>query len=231
MQDDVNIEIAGALSGGEGKDGRARPPRTGWEEVVEILEAFLLAFVAIATAWSGFQAARWDGRETELYAQASTIRVGADQILTLGGQQRLLDVTTFNTWIEARFEGRTELMALYERRFSPEYKVAFDAWLATDPFSNPEAPPGPSFMPEYVNPQLERGAQMNELANRRFVEGTAARGHADDYIRTTVMLATVLFLIALSQRFRVRRVRYGVLGVAGGLMIFGLVTILTFPRL
>jgi hypothetical protein len=72
---------------------------------------------------------------------------------------------------------------------------------------------------------------MNELANRRFVEGTAARGHADDYIRTTVMLATVLFLIALSQRFRVRRVRYGVLGVAGGLMIFGLATILTFPRL
>ena len=231
MQDDLNIEIAGSLSEGGGKDAQPRPPKTGWEEVVEILEAFLLAFVAIATAWSGFQAARWDGRETELSAQASTIRVGADQILTLGGQQRLLDVTTFNTWIEARFEGRTELMALYERRFSPEYKVAFDAWLATDPFSNPEAPPGPSFMPEYVNPQLERGAEMNELANRRFVEGTAARGHADDYIRTTVMLATVLFLIALSQRFRVRRVRYGVLAVAGGLMIFGLVTILTYPRL
>jgi hypothetical protein len=231
MQDDLNIEIAGTLSEGKGKDAKGRPPKTGWEEVVEILEAFLLAFVAIATAWSGFQAARWDGRETELYAQASTIRVGADQILTLGGQQRLLDVTTFNTWIEARFEGRTELMGLYERRFSPEYKVAFDAWLATDPFSNPEAPPGPSFMPEYVNPQLERGAQMNELANRRFVEGTAARSHADDYIRTTVMLATVLFLIALSQRFRVRRVRYGVLAVAGGLMIFGLVTILTYPRL
>jgi len=193
--------------------------------------AFLLAFVAIATAWSGYQAARWDGHEAELYAQASTIRVRADQVLTLGGQQRLLDVTTFNTWIEARFEGRTELTALYERRFSPEFKVAFDAWLATKPFSNPGAPPGPSFMPEYVNPQLEQGAELNELANRRFEEGTIARSRADDYIRTTVMLATVLFLIALSQRFRVRRVRYGVLGVAGGLMIFGLVTILTFPRL
>ena len=33
---------------------QARPPKTGWEEVVEILEAFLLAFVAIATAWSGY---------------------------------------------------------------------------------------------------------------------------------------------------------------------------------
>ena len=231
MKDDLNIEIAGTLAEGEGKDAQALPPKAGWEEVVEILEAFLLAFVAIATAWSGYQAARWDGHEAELYAQASTIRLRADQLLTLGGQQRLLDVTTFNTWIEARFEGRRDLTELYERRFSPEYKVAFDAWLATDPFSNPEAPPGPGFMPEYVNPQLEQGAELNELANRRFEAGTISRSRANDYIRTTVMFATVLFLIALSQRFRVRRVRYGVLGVAGALMIFGLVTILTFPRL
>jgi len=230
MQDDLNIEIAGSLAQGEAKDETSPPSKTGWEEIVEILEAFLLAFVAIATAWSGYQAARWDGHEAELFAQASTLRVNADQVLTLGGQQRLLDVTTFNTWIEARFEGRKELTELYERRFSPEYKVAFDAWLATDPFSNPDAPPGPGFMPEYVNPQLVRGAELNELSTRRFEEGTLARSRADDYIRTTVMFATVLFLIALSQRFRVRRVRYGVLGVAGGLMIFGLVTILTFPR-
>ena len=85
-------------------------------------------------------------------------------------------------------------------------------------------------MPEYVNPQRERGAELNELSTRTFEEGTLARSRADDYIRTTVMLATVLFLIALSQRFRVRKVRYGVLGVAGGLMILGLVLILTFPR-
>ena len=231
MQDDLNIEIAGTLAEGEGKDAEDRPPKTGWEEVVEILEAIFLAIVAIATAWSGYQAARWDGRQAELYAQASAIRVRADEVLTLGGQQRLLDVTTFNTWIEARFEGRTELTVLYERRFSPEYRAAFDAWLATEPFSNPEAPPGPSFMPEYVNPQLELGSELNELATRKFEEGTVARSRADDYIRTTVMLATVLFLIALSQRFKVRGVRYGVLGVAAGLMIFGLATILTFPRL
>jgi predicted dehydrogenase len=115
---------------------------------VEILEALLLAIVAVATAWSGYQAARWDGRQAELYGEASTIRIDTDQQLTLGGQQRLLDVSTFNTWIEARNEGRTELAALYERRFSPEFKAAVDAWLATRPFANPDAPPGPSFMPE-----------------------------------------------------------------------------------
>ncbi len=58
-----------------------------------------------------------------------------EELLTLGGQQRLLEVSTFNTWIEARSEGRSELAALHERRFSPEFKLAFDAWLAADPFS------------------------------------------------------------------------------------------------
>jgi hypothetical protein len=124
-----------------------------------------------------------------------------------------------------------KLAALYERRFSPEYKVAFDAWLATDPFSNPDALPGPSFMPEYVNADIQRGSELNELATRFFDEGTEARGRADDYIRTTVVLATVLFLLALSQRFRVFRIRVGVLVLAGGLMLYGLVTLITFPRL
>ena len=63
-----------------------------------------------------------------------------------------------------------------------------------------------------------------------FAAGTAARIRADDYIRATVVLATVLFLLALSQRFRVSIVRVGVLVVAGGLMVYGLALIATFPR-
>ncbi len=228
MPEDLNVEIAGAIA--EAGDAPAQSTKSRREWYVEILEAILLAVVAIATAWSGYQAARWDGRQAELYGEDAAIRIRADQLLTLGGQQRLLDVTTFNTWIEARNEGRTELAALYERRFSAEFKVAFDAWLATDPFSNPDAPPGPSFMPEYVNAKIQRGSELNDLATRVFDEGTAARRRADDYIRTTVVLATVLFLLALSQRFRILRVRVGVLVLAGGLMLYGLLTIITFPR-
>ncbi|MET1011802.1 MAG: hypothetical protein ABWY83_05430 [Actinomycetota bacterium] len=228
MPEDLNIEIAGAIA--EAGDAPAQPAKSRREGFVEILEAILLAVVAIGTAWSGYQAARWDGRQAELYGEDAAIRIRADQLLTLGGQQRLLDVTTFNTWIEARSEGRTKLAALYERRFSAEFKVAFDAWLATDPFSNPDAAPGPSFMPEYVNAQIQRGSELNELAKHVFDEGTAARGRADDYIRTTVVLATVLFLLALSQRFKILRVRVGVLVLAGGLMLYGLLAIITFPR-
>ena len=229
MPEDLNVEIAGTLA--EAEEAHARRRRSRHEGLVEILEALLLAVVAVATAWSGYQAARWDGRQAELYGEDAAIRIRADQLLTLGGQQRLLDVTTFNTWIEARHEGRKGLATLYERRFSPEYKVAFDAWIATDPFSDPNALPGPSFMPEYVNHRIERGMELNEFASHVFDEGTAARARADDYIRVTVVLATVLFLLALSQRFGVSYVRIGVVVLAGGLMAYGLITILTFPRL
>jgi hypothetical protein len=229
MAEDFNAEITGAIA--EAGHEHAPPTKTRREAIVEILEAIVLAVVAIATAWSGYEAARWDGRQAELYGEDAAIRIRADQLLTLGGQQRLLDVTTFNTWIEARFEGRRELAALYERRFSPEYGAAFDAWIATDPFSNPDTPPGPSFMPEYVNPEIERGSELNERAAHVFEEGTAARSRADDYIRTTVVLASVLFLLALSQRFRMSQVRLGVLVLSGGLMLYGLITIVTLPRL
>jgi hypothetical protein len=227
MPEDLNTEIAHELSAPERTRAAAR---SAFEERIEIVEALLLAIVAISTAWGGYQAARWDGRQAELYAESSAVQVDADQALTLGGQRRLFDVVTFNTWIEARNEGRQDLAVLYERRFSQEFREAFDAWLALDPFSNPDAPPGPTFMPEYVNPLLEQGAELNDVSARLFDQGTTARHNADAYIRTTVVLATVLFLLALSQRFRIRRVRLGVLVVAIGLMAYGLISIAAFPR-
>jgi hypothetical protein len=223
-----NIEIAQTLSDHIEKT-RAEASKASWTRL-EIVEAVLLAVVAVATAWTGYQAAKWDGRQAELYGEASTMRIEADELVTLGGQQRLLDVSTFNTWIQAKNEGHEELAELYVRRFSPEFKTAFDAWLKTNPFSNPSAPPGPSFMPEYKNPQIAKGVAANHEASRIFDQGTDARHRSDEYIRLTVVFATVLFLLALSQRFR-PAVRFGLLVPAGGLMIYALVTILTFPRL
>jgi hypothetical protein len=223
-----NVEIAHKLA--EHRD--AESAKKSWQDlVVEILEAVLLGVVAVATAWSAYHAAKWDGHEAELYAQASTLRIEANELVTLGGQQRLLDVSTFNTWIQAKNEGRDELAELYVRRFSDEFKIAFDAWLKTDPFSNPTAPPGPSFMPEYRNPQILQGAATNHEASRIFDEGTVARKQSEEYTGTTVVLATVLFLVALAPRFQSRRVRFALLLLTGGLAVYALVTILGFPRL
>jgi len=228
MPEELNTEIAGTLAEAGVVAG---PVRTRRHTVIELLEAVFLAVVAVATAWSGYQAAKWEGHSSELYAEASAIRIEADQALTLGGQQRLLDVSTFNTWIEATSTGNEELAALYERRFSPEYKVAFDAWVALDPLENEDAPPGPSYLPEYVNHDIEHGDELNAEANEIFDEGTTAQTRAHEYVFTTVVLATVLFLLALSQRFGLSHARIVVLVIAGSLMTYGLITIITFPRL
>lgn len=104
MPEELNTEIAENLAADDGLPSTAR---TRSDLIVEIAEAILLGIVAIATAWSGYRAARWDGRQAELYGRASTVRNQADQSLTLGGQQRLLDISTFNTWMEATSEGVT----------------------------------------------------------------------------------------------------------------------------
>jgi hypothetical protein len=229
MPEDLNAEIAGGLA--EMANPEPQPDKLRWERLIEISEAIFLAMVAVATAWSGYQAARWDGRQAERYGTASAIRIQADEKLTVGGQQKLLDVATFNTWIQAKEQGQDGLAALYVRRFSPEFKTAFDAWIASHPFTDPDAAPGPSFMPEYVNDQIDEGNQMNDEATAIFDEGTEAREVSDDYFRTTVVLATVLFLLALSQRFRIREVRIAVLIVSGLLMVYGVGTIISFERL
>ena len=110
-------------------------------EVIEIIEAMILALVAVATAWSGYQAAQWAGKRAEQYAEASRLRVTAEGLATLAGQERIYDSDTFNSWLAAKLDGKEQAAEFFERRFRDEYRPAFTAWLRTDPFNNAQAPP------------------------------------------------------------------------------------------
>src|SRR5213592_221881 len=215
MPEGGNVEVAQHLS----DHTHVPPPRAAWQERVEVVEVIILAVVAIATAWSGYQAARWDGTQSVDYGVSSRLRTQANDASLLGGQERLLDVSTFNTWIEAREQGDEKLAAIFVKRFSPEYRVAFDAWLTTHPFSNPDAPAGPIFMPEYHNAHTEQATELNDQATGLFEQGTEARETADRYVRQTVLFAMALFLIAIAQRFEYRGVRIAVVSLAGGVAL------------
>jgi hypothetical protein len=222
-----NIEIAHQVHE-RGHEHGYRATRAG--TIVEIGEAVLLALVAVATAWSGYQSALWDGRSAELYGESSRIRINATANSTRGGQQQLYDGTTFNFWLQAKLSGDEQLAAGYEKRFRPEYRPAYRAWLATKPLTNPSAPAGPIFMPQYHNRLAERAARENAHASEVFEQGAHAREIGDKYVRTTVLLATVLFLIAVSQRFRMFGVRLALLAVALALLGLALASIATYPR-
>jgi hypothetical protein len=116
-----------------------------------------------------------------------------------------------------------------ERRFSSEYRTAFNAWLAAEPFDRPDAPPGPGHMPEYHNPDYERAAELNAEAAHEFEEGTHARATGEKFVRDTVLFASVLFLIAISQRARSRTARLGGNAIAIGLLVFVMIDIIRLP--
>jgi hypothetical protein len=196
----------------------------------EIVEVVILAFVAIATAWSGYQATQWGGRQATLYGQASTTRFAADASSTRGGQVLVADATFFTAWLQARAAGDVALERDLARRFSPEYRTAFHSWLRSDPFTDPSAPAGPGYMPGFRQPDLVQADEMNAQASDLFAQGTSARETANKYVRDTVLFASVLFLAGLAQRFKDRRVKVAAIAVALALLSFTLVTIVTLPR-
>ena len=126
---------------------------------VQIGEALLLSLVTIAAAWSGYAAAVW-GTESRLeLAQAATLRNLATRADLAALSTRNFDSSTFNAWFTAFTLDDPQKQAIAERRFRPEFKVAFDAWMAADPFRNPDAPPGPTYMAQY---RLADQANPNE---------------------------------------------------------------------
>ena len=225
---EANVEVARHLN-----EPRARS-RLGARrriEFLEILEAIVLAVVAVTTAWSGYQAARWDGQQNLLYGRANKLRIEAQGAATLGNQFQMYDGLTVDEWLKAQARGDTKLAELFERRLLAQFRPAFEAWKQTDPLHNPNAPAGPMMMKEYHNTAAEQSANLNREATGVFEQGTQARERADQYVRATVSLATVLLLAALSQRFRTTQIRAGLIILAFLILLGPLWRVLTLPRL
>jgi hypothetical protein len=200
-------------------------------EAIEIIEALILALVAVATAWSGYQAASWAGRRAQQYANANRLRVSAEGLATLAGEERIYDSDTFNSWLTAKLGGEEKEAEFFERRFRDEYRPAFTAWLSTDPFNNVQAPPGPIFMPDYHNAKHERFLALNKQASEVADQGTKSGETGDQYVRITVLLATVLLITAIGQRFHFKAARVAFMIFAWLLLCLPLWQLLTLPRI
>ncbi len=202
----------------------------GRSEWLEVIEAAALAVVAVLTAWSGYQAALWDARSAASYAQASGTSAAAQEQLTLAGQEHIYDICTFNSWMAAESKHDDALAEVFERRFRPEYAVAFAAWMKTDPMHDPKAPPGPSFMPQYNDARLEKAHALGDEGKTQYQNGVASRQTGDEYVRITVVLATVLLLTAISQRFKIYAARVALVTIAFAMLVIAIFWISTFPR-
>ena len=120
----------------------------------------LLALAAVATAWAAYQSARWHGEQAKAQSASIAARVESTRAANVANRQAQIDVALFTQWVDAYARDETELAAFYRKRFRPEFKPAFDAWVATKPRKNPDAPLSPFAMPQY---KLAANAQADRL--------------------------------------------------------------------
>lgn len=103
--------------------------------------------------------------------------------------------------------------------------------MKTDPLHNPNALPGPTYMPQYKQPDQAKSIALDNAADAEFTAGNHAGTTGDDYVRITVFLAAVLFMVGIGSTFKLYNVRYALITFGSVLLILAAVLILRQPGL
>jgi hypothetical protein len=196
---------------------------------LELLVTLLLVVAAVATSWSSYQAARWHGEQAEATSRTNSIRVDAARAQSLAEAQTEIDVATFIAWADADQGGDPALAAFYVDRFRPEFAVAFQAWLQTDPFTDPGAPRTPFATPDY---KLESQQEADRLDGDEQASAAEVRDDiqvASNYVLTVVLYAVVLFFAGISTKIESRRLRMIMLAAGFLVLIATIVWVALLP--
>jgi len=186
--------------------------------LVETIATILLAFAAVATAWTTYQSAQWRGQQASHTAKSTTARIESSTAFTRAGQLTQVDIATFTQWVNATVAGNTELADFYKARFRAEFTPAFDAWLATKPLTDPNAPKTPFEMSEYVVSENTKANELNTEATKQSAQAASSVERADNYMLAVVLFAASLFFAGISTKLRSIRHREALLAL--GVLIF-----------
>jgi hypothetical protein len=196
---------------------------------VELGATVLLAVAAVATAWSSYQATRWNGEQAKTSSRVNQTRVSAARADDLANTQQQVDVATFMEWVDAYARDEIELASFYRDRFRAEFKPAFEAWLATKPLTTEGAPPTPFAMPEYrlaardEAEELDRETEALTAIVRRDIQ------RASNYVLGVVLFAVSLFFAGMSTKLTTLRLRQAMLAVGCVVFLCALAWIATSP--
>lgn len=203
------------------KGGKERRDEGG--RLLSIVEALLLSIVTVTVAWSGFAAAKWDTRAQNLMSSSTLASIDATQATNNAQLIRTADIAAFDAWFTAYVAGSPEKMELAKSRFRPDFRTVFDAWWSSDPVNGKSGVPHPMSMAGYAIEEDELAEKYTLNAQELSQQGVAAGQTADNYVRTTVVLAAVLFLVGISRTFTVAALRTTLLTVGGTLLLIALI--------
>jgi hypothetical protein len=185
-----------------------------------VVATILLALATVATAWSGYQASRWNGEATKATSRGNAARVESTRASDLANTLAQVDVAVFTQWVDAFARDETELRDFYFERFRPEFKPAVVAWLATEPRTNPNAPLTPFAMPEYRSAAREEAEELQAQADDLAAMARRNVQRSTNYVLGVVLFAASLFFAGMSTKLPSPRLRLAMLSM--GIVVFSL---------
>lgn len=189
----------------------------------------LLSLATVGSAWCSYQAARWSGIQLFQLNGADKADRSGERYEVQSTQGRVVDAAMFVQWMSARERGEKRLATYLRDRFRPEAAKAMDAWLATDPDTNTNAPKTPFVMPEYRLPGAERAGQLRQEAGDLRDAARASNGHSDNYVLVTVIFAMVLFFTGICTKLPRRAMRRATLGIGVVMFVVGVGAVCWLP--
>ncbi len=220
----------------------------GSNDRVELVATIVLAVATILTAWSGFQSGKWGGEQSVNFSEAGAARTESTRADTLAGQLTQIDVAMYIDWVTA-ISSELASGAIAEEsldpytptkgtvsgflylRFRDEFLPAADAWLATMPITNDDAPKSPFEMSEYVVAEGVNADELSAEADQKAEDARTANQNGDNYVLTMVLFASVLFFSGVSSKMNRPRNRVIVLGFGIVTLVVGLVILVSLPIL
>ena len=226
----------------------AAPEESKFNTRLESIASIVLAVAVVLTAWAAFEAAKWGGEQSVQFSVAGASRTESTRFDTRGGQLAQIDVSMFTDFVSAYisdlnagaiepFDGTAfsptpgTVSGFLYQRFRNEFRPAMDAWLATDPGSNPEAPPTPFVMSEYQVEEFVEADRLAALADEAAVAAREANQTGDNYVLTAVLFAAVLFFSGVASKLENRwnRLAVNLVGIIG--VVIGAVILISLPIL
>lgn len=208
----------------------ARPERSRQSNnrLSEMIAVLLLGVATIGTAWSGYQASRWNQDQSDIARQGSDLRVEANRQFGLATQTILYDANLVTQYAKAVSDGDTKLQDFMRSTlFRADFLPVLERW--QEAVRAGQTPPRLLEDHVYIDEQLGPYQETQAKAEAKDVEAKQAGQNGDDYVLLTLLFAASLFFAGVTTSFKLPAARLVLLALAAVLIAYCISQIATLP--
>jgi len=172
-----------------------------WENRTNMLAVVLMAAATLGSSWSAYQSSLWNGVQIFRLTDAAAFSRAANEKRLTANQLRTVEASLFVEFARDMYEGKKDLSSFLLKRMRPELRDAIQAWLATQPMTNPRAPSTPFEMPQYKSKMDGEARELDTRSEAFYAEAQTANRTSDTYTMISVIYTSALFLSGLVSGF------------------------------